>query len=91
MVAEMVYLAVAALLAPALAEMARIRTKAEKAFTWMAIGGVLFVVSAAFATVDLAAVGVAGLSTTLSAVFGVVGLLAVLVGALMASVGLLKE
>jgi len=90
-VETMVYLAVAALLAPALAEMAKIRAKAEKAFTWIAVGGILFVVAAAFATIDLAVVGIAGISTTLSMIFGVVGLIAVLVGALMASIGLLKE
>ncbi len=91
MALDLVYLAVATLLAPALAEMAKIRAKAEKAFTLVAVGGVLFVLAAAFAVVDFATVGVTGVSQALSMVFGIVGLIAVLVGALMASAGLLKE
>ena len=92
MAVEMIYLAIAALLAPALAEMAKIRAKADKAFTWVAVGGVLFVLSASFALVDLSIVGIAASMTTpLVSLFSIIGLVAVLVGSLMVSIALLKE
>lgn len=92
MAVEMIYLAIAALLAPALAEMAKIRAKADKAFTWVAVGGVMFVLSASFALVDLSIVGIAATMTApLVSLFSIIGLVAVLVGSLMASVALLKE
>lgn len=92
MAVEMIYLAIAALLAPALAEMAKIRAKADKAFTWVAVGGVMFVLSASFALVDLSIVGIAATMTApLVSLFSIIGLVAVLVGSLMASIALLKE
>ncbi len=92
MAVELIYLAIAALLAPALAEMAKIRAKADKAFTWVAVGGVMFVLSASFALVDLSIVGIAATMTApLVSLFSIIGLVAVLVGSLMASVALLKE
>ncbi len=92
MAVEMIYLAIAALLAPALAEMGKMRAKADKAFTWVAVGGVMFVLSASFALVDLSIVGIAASMTApLVSLFSIVGLVAVLVGSLMASIALLKE
>ncbi len=92
MAVELIYLAIAALLAPALAEMAKIRAKADKAFTWVAVGGVMFVLSAAFAFTDLSLVGIAAtLTLPLVSLFSIIGLVAVLVGSLMATVALLKE
>ncbi len=92
MAVEMIYLAIAALLAPALAEMAKIRAKADKAFTWVAVGGVMFVLSASFALVDLSIVGIAAsITAPLVSLFSIIGLVAVLVGSLMASIALLKE
>lgn len=90
-VVELVYLAIAALLAPALAEMAKMRAKADKAFTWIAVGGVLFMLAAAFSIVDLSLVGIASISVPLVSLFSIIGLVAVLVGSLMASIALLKE
>jgi uncharacterized membrane-anchored protein len=90
MTVELVYLAVAALLAPAFAEIAKLRAKADKAFACMAAGGVLFLLAAAFSVVDLN-VYVAGLSTTVTTVAGVLGLICVLAGAVMALIALLKE
>lgn len=91
MAIELIYLAIAALLAPALAEMAKIRKKADKAFTWIAVGGVLFVLAATFSVVDLSVVGITGVSSGLVSIFSVIGLVAVLIGALMTSIALLKE
>lgn len=91
MAVDLIYLAIAALLAPALAEIAKIRSKAGKAFTWIAVGGVLFVLAATFSVVDLAVLGMTGVSSALVTVFSLIGLVAVLVGALMASIALLKE
>ncbi len=88
---DLVYLAVAALLAPALGEVAKIRSKAAKAFTWMGVGGVLFVLAASFQVVSLDLLGLGGLSGTLASIFSLLGLLSVLVGAVLASVGLLSE
>ncbi len=90
MAVELIYLAIAALLAPALAEMAKIRAKAGKAFTWIAVGGVLFVLAATSSLVSLDAY-IAGLSGTITTVASVLGFVTVLVGAVMASVALLKE
>lgn len=94
MAVELIYLAIAALLAPALAEMAKIRAKADKAFTWVAVGGVLFVLSASFAFADLSLVGIpvtSNMTAPLVSLFSIIGLVAVLVGSLMASVALLRE
>lgn len=88
-VIELIYLAIAALLAPALAEIAKIRAKADKAFGWIAVAGVMFVLAATFTVVDLSAY-VPGLNM-LTTLFSAIGLIAVLVGALWASVALLKE
>lgn len=90
-VVELIYLAIAALLAPALGEMAKIRSKADKAFTWIAVGGVMLVLAAAFQVVSLDAYIGFALSGTATLIFSVIGLIAILVGSLMASVALLKE
>lgn len=90
-VANLIYLAIAALLAPALAEIAKIRTKADKAFGWIAVAGVMFVLAATFAVVDLSAFIPATFTSMLTTLFSAIGLIAVLVGCLWTSVALLKE
>ncbi len=89
MAIEMVYLAVATLLAPVFAEMAKIRAKVGKAFQYIAAGGVFFLTSAAFTVVNLDAY-VQGLSTGISTIAGVIGVIAVLIGTIMAAIELMK-
>lgn len=66
----------ALLLAPAIAEHAKLRNKAEKGFTWMAVAGALILFSAVSAgdLTALAGVDLALLSTVLGAVGWIVAL-----------------
>ncbi len=89
MAVEMVYLAVATLLAPVLAEYAQLRKKAAKAFEYVAAGGIFFLIAAAFTQVNLDMIA-QGLSQTVALIAGVIGLLAVLVGGIMAVIELVK-
>ncbi len=88
MATEMIYLAVAALLAPALAEIAKIRARAHRAFTFMAVGGVLFVLSAAFSVVSIPGLEVLA---QVSSIVSLIALVVVTVGAVVATATLLRE
>ncbi len=89
MTVELVYLAVATMLVPALAEMAKIRSKIAKPLEYMAGGAVLFVMAAAFQIVNLDAY-VQGLSAGVTTVASIVGLIFVLVGGVLAILELVK-
>jgi len=81
----------------ALAEYTGLRKTAEKAFNWVAAGGVLLLLSAVTAeslgTTTLASIGLGSLSfgAQLAGLFSVLGGIAVLVGALLAALTLLQE
>ena len=81
----------------ALAEYIGIRKQAEKAFNWIAAGGVLLLLSGVTAeslgTSTLASVGLGSLSFggQLAGLFSVLGGISVLVGALLAALTLLQE
>jgi uncharacterized integral membrane protein len=89
MATEMIYLAVAVLLTPALAEMAKIRKKAGKAFNYIAVGGIFLLIAATFKVVNLETY-TAGISAGASLVAGIIGLVAVVIGGLMAAAELVK-
>ncbi|MFQ6009501.1 MAG: hypothetical protein ACE5J7_00035 [Candidatus Aenigmatarchaeota archaeon] len=83
MVADMVWLGIALLLAPALAEYGKMRAKAAQGFAWVAAGGVSLLLAEVF-TVDLAAFGIT--AETLAwgtALFGVIGLILALIGTIL--------
>ncbi|MFH0889639.1 MAG: hypothetical protein V1836_00660 [Candidatus Aenigmatarchaeota archaeon] len=81
----------------ALAEYTGLRKMAEKAFSWIAAGGVLLLLSGVTAetmgTATLATIGLGSLSFggQLAGLFSVLGGIAVLVGALLAALTLLQE
>lgn len=88
MVSELIYLAIALLLAPALGEIAKIRKNSEKGFTWIAAAGAMYLLAAAF-TYEFWP----GLGTSLAygtVIFSVIGLIAVLIGALMVITSIFK-
>jgi len=64
----------------ALAEYAKIRSKIEKPFGFLAAGGVLFILDGAWSTLNIPGFAFAG---TLSQIFNIVGVLLVLVGSLL--------
>lgn len=77
---DLIYLAIALLLAPALGEIAKIRAKASKGFAWIAAAGALYLLAAAF-SVDLSIVGVTAIQLSWgTAIFSVIGLIAALIG-----------
>jgi len=78
-----VWFAVATLLAPVFAEYAKIRSKAERQFNFIAAAGIFFLLSIAFAsTLFLTYIGYAGVY-----LFEFVGWLFLLIGALWAVFG----
>jgi hypothetical protein len=85
-------LGVAFLLAVALAEWAKFRTKAERGFNWIALAGVwfLFAGSMAVATTLGGYVG-AGTAGGIAAIFEIVGWIFALIGTLFAAYEVLVE
>ncbi len=86
---EMVWFALAILLAPVFAEYAKIRAKAEKGFNFIAGAGIFFLLAMGF---QVSLFNMAGGA----AVYGVylfefIGWLFLLIGVLMAAMGLLKK
>jgi len=90
LVLNVVYLAVAALLAPALAEIAKIRAKAGRAFTFIAVGGILFIGSVAVSVSPLGMMQ-QSLADSLASLFSIGGLIVVLIGVLLATAALIRE
>ena len=83
MVADMVWLGLALLIAPALAEYGKIRAKAAQGFGWIAGGGISLLLAEVF-TVDLGAFGI-GAETLAwgTALFSVLGLIFALIGTIL--------
>ncbi|HDD46528.1 MAG TPA: hypothetical protein ENG42_03555 [Candidatus Aenigmarchaeota archaeon] len=84
-----VYLAVAVLLAPVFAEYAKVRAKAEKAFSMLVVSGLFFLLSLSFGATVFAGFGSLALFGTM--LFEVLGWLLLLIGAVWVAVLLLKE
>jgi len=82
-------LGIACLLAPAIAEFAKLRHKAEKGFSWLAVAGVFFLFSATFATVT-AVVPMLG-QLFLEPLFQVIGWVLALIGTLFVGYEMLFE
>lgn len=81
----------------ALAEYTGIRKQAEKAFNWVAAGGVLMLLSGVTAeslgsgTLGMVGLGSLSFGSQLAGLFSVLGGISVLVGALLAALTLLQE
>lgn len=73
-------LGIALLLAVALAEMAKVRQKHEKAFEWLAVSGVLFLAANVFSLPAIFSI-TAQANTYLSQLFSALGKIAVIVSA----------
>jgi len=87
----MVGLGIAMLLAPAIAEYAKIRHKADKGFNWIATSGVFFLFAASF---DVAKTLGTYLNTTwlgIGSIFEVVGWLLALIGTIFVGYQILFE
>lgn len=87
MAVDLIWLGIALLLAPALAEFAKIRDK--KGFMWIASGGVMYLLAAAF-MYDIPGLGLAGTLQWGTVLFSVIGLIAVLVGAITVLMNVLR-
>jgi hypothetical protein len=84
-----VWIALATLLAPVFAEYAKIRTRAERQFNFIAAAGIFFLL--AFASVNAAFLAVAGQTMLVGMIFEFVGWVFLLVGVLWAVfTGLIK-
>jgi len=89
---NLIGIGLALLLAPAFAEWGKIRAKADKAFVWIGMGGLMYLVAAAFSmgiafNVGANIFGAAGWGVV---IFSVIGLIAVLIGGITALMNLFK-
>ena len=82
---DLIWIGVALLLAPALAEIAKFR---HKGFTWVGAGGVMYLLAVAF-TYDVG-FGLTAILTYGTALFTILGLVSVLIGTLMIAMSLFK-
>jgi len=78
----LVGLGVACLLAPAIAEYAKVRHKAERGFNWFAVAGVWFIFAAAFPLVPTIAAFLTFGTFGVVDIFTIVGWLFALIGTL---------
>lgn len=90
MAVELYILGVVCLLVPVFAEYAKIRKNAEKAFNWIAVAGISFVLATAF-SVTLLTTYIPMLATYGSLLFEFIGWIFVLIGALLAIVTFMKK
>jgi len=78
-------LGIALLLAPALAEFAKLRGKAEKGFAWIGAAGVMILLAYVFSAVTI------GYDLSIgTTIFGALGLISALVGTIFVAMNLLK-
>ncbi|UCG95044.1 MAG: hypothetical protein JSV92_03295 [archaeon] len=88
---ELYILALVCLIAPVFAEYAKIRKKAEKAFNWIAVAGVSFVLATAFSIAFWTEMGIANIAMYGAWLFQFIGWIFVLFGAILAIVTLMKK
>lgn len=88
----MIGVGIALLLAPVLAEYAKIRHKADKGFAWLAVAGVFFLFTGTFASAVTLG-GYVGDATwnTLASIFEVIGWLLALIGTIFVAYEILLE
>ena len=88
----MVGLGIAMLLAPVLAEYAKMRRKSEKGFNWIAVAGVFFLFAGTFpSTMALGAYVGADVWTTIGSIFEIVGWILALIGTIFVGYETLME
>jgi hypothetical protein len=78
----LVGLGIACLLAPAIAQFAGTRKKAERGYNWIAIGGLMFILASAFAIEFWTLTKLTDIATWGSQLFQVIGWIFLLVGVL---------
>ncbi|MBU3896543.1 MAG: hypothetical protein KJ697_01255 [Nanoarchaeota archaeon] len=84
----LIWLGIALLLTPILAEYGKIRNKADRGFLWMGAGGAVYLLAAAFKLgIDGMTLSALGWGATL---FSVIGLIITLIGAIFVLTGILK-
>ena len=89
MAVDLVMLGIAMLLAPALAEFAKMRSRNEKGYDWLAMGGVSYLVSVALSNdIGFGLASILGYGSTL---FAAVGLIAGVLGVVVIVTGSLKQ
>ena len=85
MVAEVVWLGLVCLLAPAITQYAGVRKKAEKGYNWITIAGLMFILAGAFDPVTVTFWATSGLTEIVGwgmQLFQIIGWIFVLVGVL---------
>ncbi len=90
MAVELHILGAICLLVPVFAEYAKIRKTAEKAFNWIAVAGISFILATAF-SITLWVTYIPQLSMYGAMLFEFIGWVFVLIGALMAIVAFIKK
>jgi hypothetical protein len=80
----LVGLGIACLLAPAIAQFAGTRKKAERGYNWIAIGGLMFLLAATFSIELWTLTKLTGVSGVGSQIFQTIGWIFVLIGVLSA-------
>lgn len=90
MAVELYILGVVCLLVPVFAEYAKIRKNAEKAFNWIAVAGISFVLATAF-SITLWTTYIPMLAMYGAMLFEFIGWIFVLIGALLAIVTFMRK
>ena len=88
MAVDLIWLGLALLLAPVFGEYGKVKAKGSKGFLWLAVGGAMYLLAAAFSYEFWSGIG----STLMygTALFSVIGLIATLIGALLVLSDLFK-
>jgi len=90
MAIEFLYLGVVCLLVPVFAEYAKIRKNAEKAFNWIAIAGISFILATAFG-ITLWTTYIPQLAQYGMWLFEFIGWIFILIGSVLAIVAFMKK
>lgn len=88
--ATFVWIGIALLLAPILAEYGNIKKKGDKGFIWLGAGGALYLAAAAFEVGVGSAFSLGEAITWGATLFSVVGLIVTLIGAMFVLLGVFK-
>ena len=91
--AGLISVGVALLLAPVLAEYAKMRHKADKGFAWLAVAGVVLLFSGTFAAAPSALIEAVTAATwdLIASIFGAIGWLLALIGTIFIAYEILLE
>ncbi|MBU3904591.1 MAG: hypothetical protein KJ906_00370 [Nanoarchaeota archaeon] len=88
--ATFVWMGIALLLAPILAEYGKIKKKGDKGFIWLGAGGASYLLAAAFNLGIGSAISIGSAVTWGTTLFSVIGLLVTLIGVVFVLLGVFK-